>query len=484
MNFTCSKRDLAWIAPVSFIVPGFLIVFFSFADATPPSRIHYQGRLTNDAGDPLTGRQTLFFSLWRGGTADGTVSGTKSYGERAAVTPSSQGTFEHQIGTGTVLTGQLNEDIFDTDLAVYVQVAVGTEKNVLLPRSLVTSVGYAFVASNVVGDITPRSVSIKNIGTVIDRSGQWVGPPIDVGGGGAGLRKLAVLYPDGKLLRADGTFQDVSKSPTAGIQELINHASQNFVDAYIVGGVEDGTRGFQKFGSVVYNVNRPIVFPPHQGYRLDTGAITININRGVNPGIRIDSCMMVDLCIRGQIVYNGTGIALDFNPKKLLPLDTFVGPLIVDSSFHITTVVPTNTSATAVRFNGTIVHSNFFFNEINGGRRGIDVTGGFAKNRLICKHLHAQAGKNGLGVRVGSGAAKKNVWEVNIDADTKQFMTTAIDTLGSNSLWTVSITKSNGGIGTGIRIRSSVRNTRFFDLFNDARVPVDDEANHRSNVFY
>ena len=292
-------------------------------------------------------------------------------------------------------------------------------------------------------------------------------------------RKLAVLYPDGKLRRADGTTQDVSGSPTSGIQELIDHANQNFVDAYIIGGVEDGTRGFQKYGAVVYNVNETIVFPPIQGYRLDTGSITININAGANSGIKIDSCMMVDLRIRGQIVYHGTGVALDFNPTDLLPLDTFVGPVIVDSCFHITTVVPTNDNATAVRFTGPINHSTFFFNEINNGRFGIDVTGSFFLNRVICKHVHGQSGSTAAGIRVNTTSGR-NVWEVNIVGD-GQGLSTAIATQGSSSLWTVNIV---GSISTGVRIGANVRNTRFFLLSNDAATPVVDNANHASNKFY
>ena len=248
--------------------------------------------------------------------------------------------------------------------------------------------------------------------------------------------------------------------------------------------MEDGTGPFQMWGAVVYQVNETIRFPPNHGYRFDTGAITLNINTGSQPGVVIDSCMMVDLAIRGQLVYHGSGVALDFNPTNLLPPDTFVGDVIVDSSFHITTVVPTSTSATAIRFNGPVVHSTFFFNEINAGNRGIDVTGNFALNRLMCKHLHAQAGANSYGVRVTGGGFGKNYWELNINADTGLGMTTGVETSASNDFWMLNIGRSNGSISTGVRLNSSVRNTRFFILSNDANTPVVDNANSASNSFY
>ena len=115
--------------------------------AQPPTLMHYQGRLTNTSGTPLTTAQTLYFSLWQGGTAGTANSGTQLYRERKTITPDANGVFEHQIGSGTVELGTLDPGDFDTANPIFIQVGVGSTGNVLLPRAQMTSVGYAFYAT-------------------------------------------------------------------------------------------------------------------------------------------------------------------------------------------------------------------------------------------------------------------------------------------------------------------------------------------------
>lgn len=54
--------------------------------------------------------------------------------------------------------------------------SITIEGKPLLPRLALESVPYALVSHNVVGDITPRSVSVGEQ-VVINESGEWVGPP-------------------------------------------------------------------------------------------------------------------------------------------------------------------------------------------------------------------------------------------------------------------------------------------------------------------
>lgn len=152
--------------------------------AQPPALMHYQGRLTNNSGGPITSAQTVYFSIWRGGSATTANSGTQLFRERQAISPDANGVFEALIGSGTAELNTLKPTDFFTSQTLHLQVAVGTAGNVLLPRALLTSVGYAFIADNAVGNITPRSVSIRGYGQVIDSSGNWTGKPIGGGGGG------------------------------------------------------------------------------------------------------------------------------------------------------------------------------------------------------------------------------------------------------------------------------------------------------------
>src|SRR5689334_16379108 len=123
-----------------------IFLFLAFAliclnvPAQPPALMNYQGRLTDANGNPLTGSQTVYFSLWQEGAATaagntGDVNQTRFYSEQAAVQPDNNGVFDHQIGTGTNQSGQLTPDQFNTTKPVFLQVAVGSTGNVLLPRT-------------------------------------------------------------------------------------------------------------------------------------------------------------------------------------------------------------------------------------------------------------------------------------------------------------------------------------------------------------
>ncbi|MCE5230997.1 hypothetical protein LLG95_15570 [bacterium] len=153
------------------------------AQSIPPNLLHYQGRLTGSGGTPVTSPQTMYFSIWVGGSASTASSGTQKFLEHVTITPDVNGVFEHLVGSGTKDSGAISPADFNTSVSLYLQVAVGSQTSVLLPRTRFTSVGYAFVANNAVGDITPTSVSIKGYGPVINSSGQWVGQAIGGSGG-------------------------------------------------------------------------------------------------------------------------------------------------------------------------------------------------------------------------------------------------------------------------------------------------------------
>ena len=228
------------------------------------------------------------------------------------------------------------------------------------------------------------------------------------------------------VLKPDGTWLDVSSSTTSGLQEAVNYACGDGTagsgdhDLHIVGG--EASTG----GAVVYNLSTTLSFPAMQGKKISSGAVTLNFTSaiGTSPCVKFDSCMMVDVRLQGcQIVNGGTGTALLFEPTNSCPLDTDVHQ-IVDSSFHITTVVNTNNSAQAndagavVRFvptsgthasNNGIVNSTFIFDEINQENTASTTAGiwiqnsaankPFANNYIKCQHVHNQTG---VGVQIGT----------------------------------------------------------------------------------
>lgn len=141
------------------------ILLAAAAGAQPPALMHYQGRLTNSSGTPIATAQTVYFSLWVGGSATVAGSGTQKYREHATITPSATGIFEHLIGSGTADLLTLNPADFNTATPIYLQVEVGSPGPALLPRAQMTSVGYAFIAARSVNATTATYANSAVIAT-------------------------------------------------------------------------------------------------------------------------------------------------------------------------------------------------------------------------------------------------------------------------------------------------------------------------------
>jgi hypothetical protein len=115
--------------------------------AVPP-RFHYQARLTDSGGAPINGAATLFVGIYQGGSAGTANSGTKMYEETAAVT-ASQGVVDHAVGGGTPTFGSaLTPDMLRFSGDMFLQVAVNSAPNVVLPRQRLESVPYALVSAD------------------------------------------------------------------------------------------------------------------------------------------------------------------------------------------------------------------------------------------------------------------------------------------------------------------------------------------------
>jgi hypothetical protein len=130
---------------------------------TVPNTLTHQGRLLDAAGAPLAGTVSLRFALYA--TAAG---GDALWSETQALTLD-DGHYSARLGSVTPIPAAA----FDGSTG-YLGVTVGDDVE-LAPRQSVGSVPYALVASNVTGDISPRSVTVGGV-AVIASDGRWVGP--------------------------------------------------------------------------------------------------------------------------------------------------------------------------------------------------------------------------------------------------------------------------------------------------------------------
>lgn len=113
-----------------------------------PARFNYSAKITNASGIPLSGSHQLWFSLFRGGNANTTNSGTLFFQEDATI-PISNGSVNHVVGTGSNLFGgSLTPSMFVPNGDIFLLVSVDSLENSVLPRIRLEPVPFAIHASN------------------------------------------------------------------------------------------------------------------------------------------------------------------------------------------------------------------------------------------------------------------------------------------------------------------------------------------------
>ena len=113
-----------------------LVLWTSSVFAQIPQLISYQGMLTAPDGSPVSGEQSILFSLY-----DDSTGGTLLWSETRAVTVT-EGLFSLLLGTVTPIPFSA----FDTT-AVYLGLTVGVDPE-MVPRSRLVSMAYAFQSYN------------------------------------------------------------------------------------------------------------------------------------------------------------------------------------------------------------------------------------------------------------------------------------------------------------------------------------------------
>jgi hypothetical protein len=148
----------------------------SFGANTPapgvPLLLTEQGRLFDSTGTtPVSGSVTFTFSLYSAATA-----GTPIWTETQRPITLDSGYFSAQIGAASA-TNPLTPAMFATaassGTSLYLGIQVNSDPE-LTPRQPLLTVPYAFVADNVLGDITPHSIMVNNV-PVINADGTWGG---------------------------------------------------------------------------------------------------------------------------------------------------------------------------------------------------------------------------------------------------------------------------------------------------------------------
>jgi len=151
-----SKKRTAKVLVGLLVVVLWLTLLLSVGYAQIPHKMNYQGYLTNAAGVPINGTLQMVFSIYNVSSG-----GTPLWTETHSVTVS-QGVYSVILGEGTI-PNPINLP-FNTPYYLGVQVGADPE---MLPRKVLTSVGYAFRALTVesIGGHTHSGADITN-GTV------------------------------------------------------------------------------------------------------------------------------------------------------------------------------------------------------------------------------------------------------------------------------------------------------------------------------
>jgi len=132
-----------------------------------PPMLTEQGRLIDSSGNPVTGSATFTFRIYA--TQSG---GVALWTETQPPITLDSGYFSAQLGSSVPFTQAMFQTSATAATSLYLGIQVNTDAE-LSPRQPLLTVPYAFVANNVVGDISPTSISI-NGQSVVDTNGNWV----------------------------------------------------------------------------------------------------------------------------------------------------------------------------------------------------------------------------------------------------------------------------------------------------------------------
>jgi len=179
MRMTVASILLALVAGV--LIPAW---------AGAPSLVSYQGRLIGPGGSPVVSATNLRFRIYLGGDDVSLMSGgVLVYEESAVIQPASTGVFSHNIGSG--VPGAVCDDgpcemsaadFGDGTVPVWIEVRIdpdgvpdNIDDDVLLPRTRVGTVGYAFQVASLDGAQGGTLTGAVSADTLEGRTGATLG---------------------------------------------------------------------------------------------------------------------------------------------------------------------------------------------------------------------------------------------------------------------------------------------------------------------
>jgi hypothetical protein len=173
-------------AAVTVVGLATLLAAPAWASSAPvvPATLNEQGRLLHLDGSPVTGTAMMTFALYD--AADAT---TALWTETQSVTLD-QGYFNVELGSMTSLSSAAAlTTALSAGTPLFLGVAVGSDSE-MSPREALTSVPYAIIAGDVIGDIHPHSISVNgkavfNADGSLAIAGGATGPVGVVGSSGA-----------------------------------------------------------------------------------------------------------------------------------------------------------------------------------------------------------------------------------------------------------------------------------------------------------
>lgn len=242
-----------------------------------------------------------------------------------------------------------------------------------------------------------------------------------------GVPQPMVIGPDGTVVVDSAGVIDSSKAGTLGattqtdgLQEAVDYAVNSGLDLYITGGRATTAGGGGSSNNNVYFLDKTLMIPPAQDFRIDGGESVINYDPTLGDAVTIDSCE--DCHFRFGLVVTGAtnGSAVAFRPTNPTNLDHL--KVITDSTFEFSSIAtskPTGTSAYALNLdatNGPILWNDFTATAAVGFQHNVRLHSPSTTNAAVNNGFRIVHNHQSIGSMIEIEAnSNNNHWVVNDD---------------------------------------------------------------------
>ena len=273
----------------------------------------------------------------------------------------------------------------------------------------------------------------------------------------SGLSQPEVVSPSGTVIvNSAGVIENPlagrvgSLTETDGLQEAVDYAVATGEDVYIEGGYAL-SRSSGRFNNNVYFLNKTLVIPPAQDFRIDGGESVINYNPLTGNAITINSCE--DCHFRFGVVVTGgsDAAAVAFDPTQPTEVDGI--RVVTDSTFRFSSIAtnrPVGTSLAAIELAPSSDAGSILWNTIDATAtvgfqynlytEGLSSSAGVFNNHIVSGHNHQATKALAYIGRFTSG----NTFTLNDSSN--GFSKTGVVSYGSNNDY---VLQSDAGVAPG-----------------------------------